>query len=151
MAIACDRNSMNATITIHKYVPTVTLAVWTFTDGKKHFSIGWRHTPPFFRRCGDHRTHTQVSEDFKTPIILPKQYYSSSYRSKEFELEIKSSILPALYSEKGKIVRAKGTLKFFYNNRSCLLDCMWPGTNKAGSCLLGACFKLLLLCGFILF
>ena len=42
-------------------------------------------------------------------------------------------------------------LKTFLNNGSYLLDSMWPGTNKAGSCLLAACFKLLLLHGFLLF
>ena len=43
---------MNATITIHKYVPTVTLAVWTFTDGKNIFWLDEGTLPHFSEGAG---------------------------------------------------------------------------------------------------
>ena len=67
------------------------------------------------------------------------------------KIGFKSRFHQALYLGKGKDRVTKGTWWLFLNNGSYLLDSMWPGTNKAGSCLLGACYKLLLLHGFMLF
>ena len=66
--IWCDINK------IHKCVNSYVSRLDT-TDGKEQILIGTRHTPPFFRRHGHPRTHTQVSEDKKTPINLPSNIF----------------------------------------------------------------------------
>ena len=92
----------------------VTLAVGKTTDGKEQILIGLRHTPLFFRRCGHPRTHTQVSEDLKTPINLRSNIILQGYVVCGYKLQNQIQHPPEICTWKiGKVFRAKGTLILF--------------------------------------
>jgi len=103
----CDINR------IHKCVNSYVSRLDT-TDGKEQILIGLRHTPPFFRRCGHPRTHTQVSEDYKTPINLPSNIILQITWCEGANWKIRSSALQEICTwRQEKFVRAKGTLILF--------------------------------------
>ena len=81
----------DVTLTYTEMVSAVTCAV-KMNRWQEQFLIGSRHMPPFFRRCGHLRTPTQVSEEFKTPIINTEQYYSSTCGVLSCKMEIKSKL-----------------------------------------------------------
>ena len=114
----------------------------------------WKKThAPFFRKHGHPRMTGIVSENFKTPI---KSLAILFFKDTEIlGANWNSNPAPSRLCtwRKAKSNRPNGTWRLFLNNGS------YPPRQhvtrdrpcKAGSCLLGACFKLLLLHGFMLF
>ena len=99
--IWCDINK------IHKCVNSYVSRLDT-TDGKEQILIGTRHTPPFFRRHGHPRTHTQVSEDKKTPINLPSNIFLQLTWWEGTNWKIRSSALQEICTwRQEKCFRAK--------------------------------------------
>jgi len=131
-------------------VSAVTCAVERITDGNIWFWLEADRLAPFFRRAGT-SVHPRTCQRIWKHQSKIEQYYSSRIRRFWVRTGIQIQHPPgSVLGEKQSRIDEM-YLKTFLNNGSYLLDSMWPGTNKAGSCLLGACFKLLLLHGFMLF